>query len=216
MTPDVNPPRRRYDVSGRTARAQRTREEITDAARRLFEDRGYAPTKIVEVAREASVSPETIYKAFGSKAGLLRAALTASIRADTDATPLRQRPVIDAIRQEPDARRQLKLYAELLADVNSRLAGLARVMREAATSDPEIAAALAQLKEDRLDGMSEFAALLTDRGALRDGISEEEARDVLWTLNSPELYELLVLDRGWTPTQYGRWIAHALTAALLD
>jgi hypothetical protein len=100
--------------------------------------------------------------------------------------------------------------------VNSRLAGLARVMREAATSDPEIAAALAQLKEDRLDGMSEFAALLTDRGALRDGISEEEARDVLWTLNSPELYELLVLDRGWTPTQYGRWIAHALTAALLD
>ena len=43
----------------------------------------------------------------------------------------------------------------------------------------------------------------------------DEARDLLWTYNSPELYELLVLQRGWTPQRYGRWLADALTAALL-
>ncbi len=215
MTDDVKPPRRRYDASGRAARAQRTREEITEAARRLFVQDGYAPTKIADVARTANVSPETIYKAFGSKAGLLRAALTASVRGDTEATPLRRRPAIEAIRRETDARRQLEMYGDLLAEVNARLSGLARVLREAASGDPEIAASLAQLKANRLDGMTEFAGELNARGALRDGVSVQEARDVLWSLNSPELYELLVTDRGWTTARYGRWIAQALIATLL-
>ena len=45
--------------------------------------------------RSISRSPETIYKAFGSKATLLGAVVTAAIRGDTEATPLRQRPVMD-------------------------------------------------------------------------------------------------------------------------
>ncbi len=216
MTEDVNPPRRRYDASGRQARARQTREEIAEAAKRLFQESGYARTTILDVAQEANVSPETIYKAFGSKGALLGAVVTASIRGDTDATPLRRRPVIDAIRQEQDPRRQFEIYGSLLAEVNPRLAPLVRVMREAATGDPEIATKLEQLKANRLEGMSEFAALLADGGALRPGISKQEARDALWTLNSPELYELVVLERGWSARRYGRWIAHQLAAALLN
>jgi hypothetical protein len=64
--------------------------------------------------------------------------------------------------------------------------------------------------------MSEFAALLHDRGVLRSGVSRAEARDVLWTLNSPELYQLLVVERGWTARRYGRWVAQQLAAALLS
>ncbi len=209
-------PRRRYDASGRRARARQTQEEIAQAAQRLFQANGYARTTIADVAQEADVSAETIYKAFGSKGALLGAVVTTSIRGDTDATPLRRRPVIDAIRQEQDPRRQLELYGTLLAEVNPRLAPLVRVMREAATTDPDIAAALRQLRANRLEGMTEFAALLANRGALRSDISKQQARDVLWTLNSPELYELLVLERGWSARRYGRWIAQQLTAALLE
>lgn len=216
MTEEVNPPRRRYDASGRKARARRTRDEITEAARQLFESDGYTRTKIVDVAHAANVSPETVYKAFGSKAGLLHAAVTAAIRGDTDSAPLRRRPAIDAIRKESDVRRQLEMYGDLLAEINPRLAGLLRVIRETETGDPEIAALHAQLNSDRLHGMSEFARQLTDNGSLRPEVSTHEARDVLWTLNSPELYELLVLQRGWPPTRYARWVAHALKAALLD
>jgi hypothetical protein len=89
-------------------------------------------------------------------------------------------------------------------------------MREAAPSDPEIAGALAQLGEDRLDGMREFAAHLDRRGWLRERVSRREASDALWTLNSPEVYELLVERRGWSARRYGRWIAAMLEAALLD
>ena len=53
-----------------------------------------------------------------------------------------------------------------------------------------------------------------DDGILRPGISTTEARDVLWTYNSAELFQLLVLERGWSPKRYGRWIAEALIAAL--
>jgi AcrR family transcriptional regulator len=216
MREDVKPPRRRYDASGRRARAQATRDRVAAIAGRLFGERGYAGTSIVEVAREADVSPETIYKAFGSKASLLAAAVTASIRGDTGDTPLRERPVIDAIRNEPDARRQLEMYGKLLAEVNPRLAPLARAMREAAPVDSEIADLLTQLKRNRLDSMREFAGLLAGRQALSNGVSPAQAADVLWSLNSPEVYELLVLERGWSRDRYGRWIARQLAAALLD
>ena len=215
MIEDVKHSRRRYDASGRRARALQTRDEIAAAARRLFQHNGYAATTVAQIAREANVSPETIYKAFGSKAALLGAAVAAAIRGDNQATPLRQRPVIDAIRNEQDPHRQLQLYGKLLAEVNPRLAPLVRVMREAAPADPEIDAALTQLKANRLEGMDEFAALLAARGALRHGVSKQQATDALWTLNSPELYELLVIERGWNPRRYGRWIAQQLAAALL-
>ncbi len=215
MAEPVNPTRRRYDSSGRQARARKTRVEICDVAQRLFEENGYGPTTIADIAGAANVSPETIFKAFGSKRGLLGAVINAAIRGDTEATPLRQRPVIDAIRHEQDPRLQLTMYGTLLAEVNPRLAPLVRVMREAAPGDPETAAALAALRANRLDGMTEFAALLDARGALRPGISKREARDVLWTLNSPELYELLVFERGWSTRRYGHWVTQQLAAALL-
>lgn len=216
MSEDVKPPRRRYDASGRRARAQQTRDEIAETAKRLFVERGYGMTTIGDVAEATNVSPETIYKAFGSKRGLLDAAITASIRGDTGTIPLRGRSVVDAIRQEHDPRRQLEMYGNLLAEVNPRLAPLVRVMREAASGDPDVAAALTQLKADRLDGMAEFAALLAARGALRPGVSKAQAADVLWTLNSPEVYELLVLDRRWNRRRYAQWIADQLATALLD
>src|SRR5262249_6807361 len=42
-----------------------------------------------------------------------------------------------------------------------------------------------------------------------------EAADVLWGLTSNELYGILVLDRGWTPAHYERWLSHMLTASLI-
>jgi hypothetical protein len=87
--------------------------------------------------------------------------------------------------------------------------------RAAATADPEAAGVWDQLRAERLAGLTLFARALHQDGHLRPGVSVDEARDLLWTYNSPELYELLVLQRGWTPQRYGRWLADALSAALL-
>ncbi len=214
MSENVNP-RRSYDASGRRARAEQTRGEIVNSARRLFEERGYSRTTVADIARAANVSPETIYKAFSSKGALLGAVVRASIRGDADPTPLRERPEIAAIRNERDPARQLEMYGSLVATVNLRLTPLLRIMREAAPAEPDIARELDRLDVDRLEGMAEFGALLARRGHLRPGVSRQEARDVLWSLNSPELYQLLVLERGWTARRYGRWVGQALRAMLL-
>jgi AcrR family transcriptional regulator len=211
----VNPQRRRYDSSNRQARARQTREEICAAARRLFEECGYQRTTIAEIARAANVSPETIFKAFGSKGALLSVVVASAIRGDTEPTPLRQRSAIEKIRRNRDPHRQIALYGKLLAEVNPRLAPLVRLMRDAAPGDPDAKAALTALNANRLQGMSEFAALLHANGSLRPGVSRQEARDVLWTLNSPELYELLAIERGWSAQRYARWITRQLAAALL-
>ena len=50
---------------------------------------------------------------------------------------------------------------------------------------------------------------------LRPEITPAEAADILWTYSSPELYELLVIRRGWPAERYGRFVGQALIAALL-
>ncbi len=207
--------KRTYDASGRRARAQRTRQDVIEAATGLFVDRGYGATTIADIATAAQVSPETIYKGFGSKGAVLAAVVRAQIRGDADTAPLRQRPVIDEIRTEPDPRRQLALYGRLLTEVQPRLAPIMTVIREAARSDTELDATLRRLEADRLEGMREFAAALRSRGGLRDDVSTRAAADILWALNAPELYELLVVRRGWSAARYGRWVAEQLAAALL-
>ena len=119
------------------------------------------------------------------------------------------------MRDEPDPRRKFCLYGQFLTHVAPRHVPIQLVIREAAGNDPEAARVWRQLQQERLKGMTMFATDLHDKGQLRPGLSVNETRDVLWTYNSAELYQLLVLERGWSPKRYGRWIAHALIAALL-
>ena len=110
---------------------------------------------------------------------------------------------------------RLRRYGEFLAEVAPRHVPVQLVIRDAASSDPEAQTVWAELQAERLKGMTQFARALHDDGHLRQGVSTREARDVLWTYNSAELFQLLVLERGWSPKHYGRWISDALIAALV-
>ncbi|HEX2236594.1 MAG TPA: TetR family transcriptional regulator [Actinomycetota bacterium] len=167
------------------------------------------------VAAGAGVSVETVYKAFRNKAGLLKAVFDVAIVGDDDPVPMLQRDMVRRIKAEPDPRRKLSIYGEHLARAGPRAAAVQLLVRDAAASDVEAASVWDQMLAERLEGMTHFARDLAQEDHLRDGVSFEEARDVLWTLNSVELYELLVLRRGWTNARYGRWIADAMIAALL-
>src|SRR6266508_1619731 len=116
---------------------------------------------------------------------------------------------------ETDPRRQFQLYAATQPGIHARAGPLLRVLVGAAAADPELAEVWAQLENERLAGMGRFAQRLADRGVLRPGLSAEDARDVLWTLNSMAVHDLLVVQRGWPPERYRDWLAHTLAAALL-
>jgi AcrR family transcriptional regulator len=216
MSEDVKP-RRKYDATRRQAQAAQTRQDILAAAQRLFLERGYAGTTLAAIAKAAGVVVETIYRAYGSKAELFKAVVRAAVAggADRAQVPVEQRPAIAAVIAEPDPHRQLELYAATQPGIHARAGPLLRVLIGAAAADPELAQLWTQIEDERRNGLARLAGLLADRGALRAGLSVEEARDLLWTLNSLAVHDLLVLRCGWSPERYRDWLAGALAQELL-
>ena len=214
MARDVKPPRR-YDASRRQEQARATRRAVVEAARELFLAQGYAATTVAAVAARAGVSVETVYKAFGNKPGLVKAVLDVSIVGDDEPVPMMEREFVQRSIAEPDASRKLLDFGVHLAEVHPRVSPLELVVRAAAAADPAVDEVWATLQGERLTGMTAFAQHLHDRGDLRDGVSQEEARDVLWAHSSLELWDLLVRQRGWEDARYGAWVGGQLVAALL-
>ena len=207
--------RRPYDSSDRQQQAQRTRRSVIDSAHRLFLERGFAATTMPAVAQAAGVSVQTVYKAFGTKTGLAKAVFDVAMAGDDEPVVMLDRPLLARARAEPDGHRKLQLYGDFLAEVAPRHVPIQLVIRDAAATDPEAKVVWAELQAERLRAMMVFARALHADGHLRPGVSTSAARDILWTYNSAESFQLLVIERGWSPKRYGRWVADALTAALL-
>ncbi len=216
MTMEQKPPAvntRRYDSSGRRERARQTRDQVIDAARDLFLTDGYAATTVTAIAAAAHVSVETIYKSFGGKAGLVRAIVDRGL-AGQGPIPAEQRS--DHIRDtEPDPRRILTAWGAFVTELAPRTVPILALARDAAASDPEIAALLDEISASRHERMTLNARALAEAGHLRPGIPISEAADILWAYSSPELYELLVIHRGWPAERHGQFVGQALIAALL-
>jgi AcrR family transcriptional regulator len=211
----VNRPRT-YDNSGRAAQALRTRRRVIAAAHELLLEQGYAATTISQIARRAGVSAETVYKAFGSKAALTKQVYDVALAGDDELVPMRDRPEIQAMLAEPDPRQKVARYAALARQLGARLGPLLAVLLGARATDPDLDAFARTTADERLAGTTALVGHLADVGALRRGLDPERARDLLWALISPELYLLLVVERGWPPERYERWLAGAIAAELLD
>jgi AcrR family transcriptional regulator len=216
MMDDVKP-RRAYQSTRRAEQAARTRRDIVTAAGVLFRERGYVGTSMPAISEAAEVAIETIYRAFGSKAGLFRAVIEAALAGGTARAdvPVEDRPAIREIVEEPDPRRQVELYAATQPGIHRRAGPLLRALLGAAGSDPELRGLWDQMEEWRLTGQGRFVGMLAERGALRPGLDVEEARDVTWTLCSLANYDLLVTARGWSDERYERWLATSLIDGLL-
>jgi AcrR family transcriptional regulator len=206
-------PRRRYDSARRAEQARQTRAAITGTARRLFLRDGYAATTIAAIAVQARVSVETIYKAFGGKPGLVRAICDAAL---AGAGPVPAETRSDQLQaREPDPRTIIRGWGNLTVEVAPRIAPIMLLVRSAAAADPEMAGLLAEVDAARLSRMTANARNLAAAGHLRDDVTVEQAGEVMWTYSSPELYELLVVKRGWPAERYAAFIAEAMIAALL-
>jgi AcrR family transcriptional regulator len=204
---------RRYDASGRQRQAGRSRAAILAAARDCFLSSGFRGTTIAEVAAAGNVSTQQVYKLFGNKAGLVKAVFDVAIAGDDEPIAMIDRGALSDVRDEPDPHAKLRRYGEFVAETAPRHVPIQLLIRAAADTDAEAAALWDKLSQERLHGMTMFARDLGPH--LRDGVTVEHARDLLWSTNSPELWHLLVTQRGWTPDKFGQHLTDTLTAALL-
>ena len=205
--------RRRYGSPTRQAQAQRTRAEVAEAARQLFIARGYAGTTLADIAAAAAVAVPTVKLAYGTKRNVLLAAWDRAVKGGDDPRPVADQPWFQELLASPDPRDHLRLQAAASREVKARIAPLVEVIRAAAPTDADIAALWAKMQAEFYDNQRQTIRALQGKGQLRDGLSEREATDLLWTLNHPTLYHLLVLERGWTPEQYERWLADTLASS---
>jgi AcrR family transcriptional regulator len=214
MSDRVNP-KRRYESPRRREQAAETRRAILGAAERLFEHDGYAATTMAAIAAEAGVALKTVYVAFDTKSGVLRALWNVLLRGDQDDAPVAQRAWYREVLDETDPVRQLRLNARNARAVKSRIGGLLGIIRSAAPTDADIDALWARIQSDFYDNQRAIVEAVKRNKGLRRGLGVERAADILWTLNHPDIWLLLVGQRGWTPEQYERWFADTACEQLL-
>jgi AcrR family transcriptional regulator len=200
-------PKRKYDSRRRQEQAAATRRSILDAAQRRFEGDGYVATTMEAIAGEAGVALKTVYSAFTTKSGVLRALWDLLLKGDPDDAPVAERPWYREMLDEPDPERQLRLNARNARMVKSRIGALLRVIRSAAAVDPDGAALWRLIQTDFYENQRVLVERIDERGGLREGLDVTSASDILWTLNHPDVWLLLVGERGWTPEHFESWFA---------
>jgi AcrR family transcriptional regulator len=208
-------PRRSYDNTRRGEQARLTRRRVVDAARELLVARGPAAVTMRDVATHAGVSAETVYKTFRTKAALIKDVYDVTLAGDDEPGPMIDRPEIQAVFAATSPRDKLARYAFAARRVGERVGPLlAKLLAAASGGDPDLAQFRETINSERLVGADGLVHHLAAAGGLRADLNPDRARDIVWTLISPEVYDLLVGDRDWSPDEYEQWLAQALTAAL--
>ncbi|HEX3622576.1 MAG TPA: helix-turn-helix domain-containing protein [Acidimicrobiales bacterium] len=185
------------------------------AARRLFLAAGYAATTMEAISEESDTPPATLYRLFESKLGILKALLDVAAGGDDEPVAFGDRPKVQALLNSDSPRQQVMGFAGLAGDVMARLAPIQRILLGAAGSDPQAAVLLDEHTRQRQEGQARIARTLARSGALRAGLSERGAADVIHALMSPEVFRLLTVDREWDVERYQTWLGETLVAQLL-
>ncbi|MGZ4216489.1 MAG: TetR/AcrR family transcriptional regulator [Solirubrobacteraceae bacterium] len=206
---------RGYESPLRREQAAATRRRILTAAQELLERDGYVATSMAAIAAAAGVSLKTVYLAFDTKSGVLRALWHLLLRGEQDAVPVGEQDWYQAVLEEPHPERQLRLNMRNSVRVKTRAGAMLEVIRDAASMDPDIGALWARIQIEFHDNQRAVVQSIADHGALTPDLDVVAAADILWALNHPNVYALLVGERGWSAERYERWLGDLLCAELL-
>lgn len=207
--------KRPYHSPRRQEQAKATRQAILDAAEQLFIRDGYVATSMAAIAKEAGVALKTVYLAFETKFGLLRALWHRNLRGGRENVPVADQQWFLEVIEEPDPEKTLRLNARNSRRVKARIAPLGDVLLNAAAADPEVKALSERIWSQFYENQQEVVKSIQKRKGLKSGLTAQRATDILWTLNHPHVYLLLLRARGWSEDDYERWLGDVTCAELL-
>lgn len=202
-------------ASRRTERARATRRRIIECARELFLQQGYSAATLDQIAARAGVAVQTVYFHFANKRTVLKEVMDVLAVGDDAPVPLLERPWVQRVRDEPNARRALGIWLQNGRVIYGRVAPMLSIVRDAAGADPEMAEQWQANQHERYLAHLTLAEILAAKQALRPGLTVRKAADIIFTLLSPEVYLLLTAERGWSPAQWQRWLTDTIAQAIL-
>jgi AcrR family transcriptional regulator len=209
------PRARTYNSPLREEQAERTRRTILEAARKLLVEAGYGQMTMKAVAREAGVALDTVYESVGRKPVLVRLLVETAISGRHEAVPAEERDYVRRILAAPTAAEKIAIYTGALRQILPRLAPIVVALGDAAASHPDLAALWKEIAERRAANMLLLADDLLATGELRPELDRDAVADVIWSMNAPEFYTLLVAERGRSPDRFAAWLADAWERLLL-
>jgi AcrR family transcriptional regulator len=184
------------------------------AAHELFVERGYGGTRIVDVAERAGVAVQTVYFRFHTKRELLQACYDAAVMGEQDpAVPMAQ-PEIAAMFSAAPGPQALTHFADGNSAICARVGLLDDVIRSAA-HEPEAVEVRLHSERLRRDGYRMMVESLAQRFGLREGLSLDDATDLMLAFGGTGMYRALVIEYGWSDDAYIDWLAQTLTEQLL-
>jgi len=160
------------------------------------------------IAMESGFAVQTVYFHFKSKAAILTR-LIDGLLAD-QVVPRHERAMSSA-----SAPQQLRMHAEIARHTYGNGWDLLQALTSAARKDRAMATRLRDWQRGYLSGLTAGVHRLSALRSIRPGLDEPAAVDIAWALTSPELYRLLVVDRGWNAAAYEQWLGSALIGQLL-
>jgi AcrR family transcriptional regulator len=198
----------------RAEQAAQTRARILEAARGVFERRGYGGARIEDIAAAAGVAVPTVYKAFTNKKTLLAGVVERAMTGADYAGNVDEQDWWKEQLREPDPARQLRLIARNARRIYGRAASVLEILRASAPLDPEIASTWDDVFAQRLERSRRTAHSLLAKASGRTRFDAQETGVTLLALTRPELYsEQISLGR--SPDQYERWLGDVLVTSLL-
>lgn len=206
---------RRYDSQLRDEAARTTRKRVVDAARDLLLAHGYAGTTVRQIAAAAGVSEQTVYTRIGNKAAVLKAVYDVVLAGDDEPVPMGRRPEFQRMLDAPDGAALLSEYAAVATGISQRLRPVLELVHGARAVEPDLDELARTGAEERRIGSRMFAQNFVDRGFARPGLDAGTVADLVWSLNSPELYLLRVRDNRDSDDDYRRWLADTLRRCLM-
>lgn len=201
--------------AARRDRARDTRRRIVTAAGELFLRNGYAATTLEEIARASGVAVQTVYFHFGNKRTVLKHVVDVAAVGDDEPVALLERPWTEQLRDAPDGPTALAVWLRMSREIFGRVAPVLAIVRDAASSDPDMAEQWRANQEQRYVAHRALTEVLDEKRALRPGLSLDEAADTVFTLISVEVYTLLTVERGWTAERWEAWAQRVVAAAVL-
>jgi AcrR family transcriptional regulator len=200
----------------RAEAARHTRDTLIRAAAELFAEHGYSATTVQAIATHAGVARPTVFTSVpGGKPQLLKEARDRALAGDDEPIPVPQRPWFRHAMSQTDPSELLRLQAGNYRRILDRAARLERALTIAASHDPALAELHQQAQQQRRHGALAVSTRLDELQALPSDLDAEQAADTIYALASPDIYLLLVRDRGWSPDNYEHWLAKRLQQSLI-
>ena len=206
---------RKYDSAVRDEAARTTRRRVVEAARALFLTDGYASTTVRMIAGAAGVSEQTVYARIGNKAAILKAVYDVMLAGDDEPIPMAERPEFQRMRDAPDAPSLLAAYANVASGLSRRLRPVLELVHGARAVEPDLDLLARTGDDERRTGALMFARNFVARGFARPGLDVDSVADLVWVLNSPEVYLLQVRENELSDDAYQRWLAETLGLCLM-